>query len=204
MQGGKVADMTETSKSPSVIIGPEIHPAGTHTETVRYRLPFGGNLVLRLMQDERWPERFRAYYGARPWELFVGGRADVLDAIEAHARMLGEREVRRREGSTDPKDHVAPPAALGWRELWLHLCTAYVAWCRLGEGRGPMLPDQSRRQANVHNKLRALPWIDDEAGLRNDLTADDYRIAYVMWQSAWSDADDTWRYLRDARDRLGW
>jgi hypothetical protein len=200
--GGYSGGMTEQQQSPSVtdddgrepirtveieggehIVGPEVHPAGQFSEVVRWRLPYGGNLVVRVEQDRRDVDLFRTV------ALVVnlrGSRADVLAGIEQHVRHVAEREVRRRGGSIDPLDHVAPTGD-DWPALWAHLHEAYAAYAR------------------VHPAATGLP-AEQLMMMRAERHARDgmYEAAYREFLNGWRAADEHRRYLADDAALWGW
>lgn len=197
--GGIVDGMTTTEPAApapeqlhAVITGPEVHAAGTHAETVAYRLPFGGRLVVRLVQDKRNPHRFRAEHDEKFCE---GPRDGVLAWIEQRAQFLADRETRRRAGSTVAADHAAPPSNVPGRDLWLHLHECRDRAVRENPARGRTLPDQQVTMIHATNIVGCLPWEErlDGRSPRPDLTDEQYRAAYRMYQQAWARIDDTQR-----------
>lgn len=165
------------------MVGPEVHPAGEFSESVRWRLPYGGNLVVRVVQSRRDPDAFSAL--VRGYRL-RGDRSSVLAQVEDLARTIAEREVRRRTGSINPRDHVNPPGG-DWPALWVHLHEAYTAYMRLYPGTAG-LPDEQLAMSRAERYARE--------GL--------YEVAYREFLNGWRGADDHRRYLADDAALWAW
>lgn len=164
---------------------PQVHPAGLYSETVRYELPFGGVLFARVEQDRRDALRYLGRVGEREsGSLYTGTRDEVFDALRRHVTAVARREIRRREGSLDPRDHVQPPGGVGTADLWQHMHECYDRWVR-EYGGGFALPAE---QVGMMRAERAA-----EAG--------EHDAAYRWFVYAWVAAEDTRQHL-DAAEQL--